>query len=182
MSDKQDHRLFVLGYADEALANAAVAELEQLAQDEFLRDIDWAVVTKGADGKITTRESTRAGSGCPPGCGRRRRRRGADRDRRADRTGRRRGGGGHRRGHGEARRQRVQGEGHADRRRPDAGRPDECSSSIVAPGVHRDIGRRHRGHPEFMAADQTLESPVDGSSGNLLRAAVEDYQEKNTAG
>jgi hypothetical protein len=36
--------------------------------------------------------------------------------------------------------------------------------------------------PEFMAADRTLESPVDGESGNLLRAAVADYKAKSTAG
>jgi hypothetical protein len=33
-----------------------------------------------------------------------------------------------------------------------------------------------------MAADRTLESPVDGESGNLLRAAVADYKAKSTAG
>ena len=36
--------------------------------------------------------------------------------------------------------------------------------------------------PEFIAADRTLESPVDGDSGNLLRAAVADYKAKSTAG
>jgi uncharacterized protein YaaQ len=36
--------------------------------------------------------------------------------------------------------------------------------------------------PEFLAADRTLESPVDGASGNLLRAAVDDYKSKSTAG
>jgi hypothetical protein len=36
--------------------------------------------------------------------------------------------------------------------------------------------------PEFMAADRTLESPVDGESGNLLRAAVADYKAKSRAG
>ena len=60
---EQGHRLFVLGYPDAALADAAIAELDQLAQDEFLRDVDWAVVTKGADGKVTTRESTSADAG-----------------------------------------------------------------------------------------------------------------------
>ena len=177
MGDK-DHRLFVLGYPDAAMAEAAVAELEQLAQDEFLRDVDWAIVTKDADGKITSRESTHSDPGAARGAV---------------------AGGvagaliavagpiglvgvGAAIGIGA-----VVGKLH------DSGFKDKDLESVstlmaegrtvlimsVAPQYLANMRSALTDVPEFIAADRTLESPVDGSSGNLLRSAVEDYKATN---
>ncbi len=178
MTSKQDHRLFVLGYADAALADAAIAELEQLAQDEFLRDVDWAVVTKGADGKITTRESTRSDPGAAKGAV----------------------------AGGVAGAliaiagpiglvgvAAAVGIGAVTARLADSGFKEKDMETVaglmkegrtvlildVAPQYIANMRSALTDVPEFRAADRTLESPVDGSSGNLLRSAVEDYKSSN---
>ena len=59
--------LFALGYPDEALADAALAELHELSTDNYLKVADWAIVTKAADGKVKTRESTGSDAGAARG-------------------------------------------------------------------------------------------------------------------
>jgi uncharacterized membrane protein len=181
MSDKQDHRLFVLGYANEALADAAIAELEQLAQDEFLRDVDWAVVTKGADGNITTRESKRSDPGA---------RRGAVAGGVAGALIAIAG------PIGLVGVAAAAGIGAVTAKLVDSGFKEKDLETVaglmqegrtvlildVAPEYIENMRSAIEDIPEFMAADRTLESPVDASSGNLLRSAVEDYKAKNAAG
>jgi len=179
---KVDHRLFVLGYPDAAQADAAVAELEQLAQDEFLRDVDWAIVTKAADGTMTSRESTRSDPGAarggvaggvagaliavmagPIGIG-------------AVAVG--------------------AGVGAVATALKDSGFKDKDLTSVgdlMQPGrtvLLLDVPGEYVEHmrsamtdvPEFKASDRWMESEVDGSSGNLLRSAVTDYRTKQSNG
>ena len=47
----------------------------------------------------------------------------------------------------------------------------------VGSGFHERMRAAIKDVPEFAAADRTLESPVDGESGNLLREAIAAYKE-----
>jgi uncharacterized membrane protein len=57
MTDSMTRRLFVLGYPDRSGAEAAVAELTELTRDEFVSLDDWAIISKGADGELTSSTS-----------------------------------------------------------------------------------------------------------------------------
>jgi len=175
---EQGHRLFVLGYPDATLADAAVAELEQLSHDEFLRDVDWAIVTKDADGKVTTRETTDSDAGAAKGAvaG------GVAGALIAVMAG----------PIGIAGVAVAAGAGAVVAALHDAGFKNKDLTSVsdlMQPGrtillldIKPEYVDKMRSAltdvPEFKAADRTLESPVDGASGNLLRAAVADYKTK----
>jgi uncharacterized membrane protein len=178
----QGHRLFVLGYPDAALAEAAVAELEQLSHDGFLRDIDWAIVTKDADGHVTSRETTDADAGPAKGAvaG------GVAGALIAVMAG----------PIGIAGVAVAAGAGAVVAALHDSGFKDKdltAVSDLMQPGrtvlimdVKPEYVDKMRSAltdvPEFVAADRRLESPVDGASGNLLRAAVADYKAQGSAG
>lgn len=59
--------LFVLSFPNETLAKVAVGELNDLKVDKFVDAQDYAVVTKGADGKLKVDESKSADPGAQRG-------------------------------------------------------------------------------------------------------------------
>jgi uncharacterized membrane protein len=175
MGDQQQRYLFALGYPDEALADAALSELHELRTDNYLEVTDWAIVTKSPDGKVKTRESTGSDAGAARGAvaggvvgallvlaG----------------------------PIGWAGAAAATGVGALAAVLHDGGLKEKDLESVA--GLMRD-GRtvlvltvtpefRERMHqaltevPELAAADPKVESPVDGSTGNVLREAVEQYR------
>lgn len=65
-TDDKKH-LFLLGYPDEAGAEAGIAELKELQRDMFLEVKDYAIVTKDPGGELTVRESKDADAGAQRG-------------------------------------------------------------------------------------------------------------------
>jgi uncharacterized membrane protein len=59
--------LFVLGYPDADGAERAVGSLAELERTGYLAVTDYAVISKGADGKLAVREDKRADHGAGPG-------------------------------------------------------------------------------------------------------------------
>jgi uncharacterized membrane protein len=175
MGDQQERYLFALGYPDEALADAALAELHELNTDEYLKIADWAIVTKALDGKVTTRESTSSDAGPARGAvaggvvgallvfaG----------------------------PIGWAGAAAATGVGALTAALHDSGLKNEDLKSVaslmaegrtvlvltVTPEFRDRMRQALTEVPELAAADRALESPVDGSTGNLLREAVEQYR------
>jgi uncharacterized membrane protein len=175
MGKTEDRYLFVLGFAEAAQAEAAIREIGNLGWNNNLKVVDWAIVTKSPDGKVSTRENTSQDPGAkrgavagglagaliavagPLGLG-------------------------------------VvaasAGIGAVTAALRDSGFKDDDLKSVA--GLMKDgrtvliltVDTMYRDRlrmaikdvPELVAADQTLESPVDGSSGNQLREAVEQYR------
>jgi uncharacterized membrane protein len=172
---EQGHRLFVLGFTDEAQADAALAELHALGVDQFVRDVDWAIVTKDADGKVTTRESTSSDPGPARGAVV-----GGVVGALVAITG----------PIGLAGVAAAAGVGAVVAALHDSGFKNDdltATADLMKPGrtvlildVAPDyVERMHTAVtdiPEFRAADRTLESPVEAESGNLLRTALDDYR------
>jgi uncharacterized membrane protein len=175
MGDQQERYLFALGYPDEALADAALAELHELDTDNYLKVADWAIVTKSADGKVTTRESTHSDAGAARGAVA-----GGVVGALIVMTG----------PIGWAGAAVGAGVGAVAAALHDGGmKNDDLKSmaSLMADGrtvlvltvtpEYRDRMRDALTEvPELAAADRKLESPVDGSTGNLVREAVEQYR------
>jgi len=67
MGNDEKKHLFVLGYADRAAADAAIAELTELQRDQFVQVKDWAIVSKGDAGELTVTESKEADPGARRG-------------------------------------------------------------------------------------------------------------------
>ncbi len=175
MGDQQERYLFALGYPDEALADAALAEIHELSTDRYLKIADWAIVTKAPGGKVTTRESTSSDAGAARGAVA-----GGVAGALLVMAG----------PIGWAGAAAATGIGAVAAVLHDSGLKNKDLESVA--GLMRE-GRtvlvltvtpefRDRMHdaltevPEIAAADPKLESAVDGSTGNLLREAVEQYR------
>ena len=175
MGDQQKRYLFALGYPDEALADAALAELHELSTDNYLKVADWAIVTKAADGKVKTRESTGSDAGAARGAV-----------------------AGGVAGAllvlagpiGWAGAAAATGVGALAAVLHDGGLKEKDLKSVadlmrdgrtvlvltVAPEFRDRMHEALTEVPELAAGDPKVESPVDGSTGNLLREAVEQYR------
>lgn len=175
MGATEDRYLFVLGYREAEQAEAAIREIGTLGWNNNLKVIDWAVVTKSPDGKVSMREGT---PGYPDAA------RGALAGGLAGAivavTG----------PLGLAAVAASTGIGALIAALRDSGIMDEDLKSVASlmkdgrtvliltvDSVYRDRLRMAvTDVPELVAADQVIESPVDGSSGNLLREAVAHYR------
>lgn len=67
MRNKDARHLFVLGYPERGKAEAAIVELTELQRDQFLEVTDYAIISKGADGRVTVDESKAADPGARRG-------------------------------------------------------------------------------------------------------------------
>jgi uncharacterized membrane protein len=173
--------LFVLGYPDKAMADAAVAEMHVLDVDGFLKVADWAIITRDEDGTVRSHEPTTADPGAARGAV----------------------AGGVAGAFmvllgpiGIAGVAAAAGVGAVAAALHDSGFKDqdmEAVGALMADGrtillaaVESEYVDRMRTAiqeiPEFVAADRTLESSVDGSSGNLLRETIAQYKEQRAAG
>jgi uncharacterized membrane protein len=175
MGDQQQRYLYALGYPDRALAEAALREIHELSTDNYLKVADWAIVTKALDGKVTTQESTSSDAGAARGAV-----------------------AGGVAGAllvlagpiGWAGAAAATGVGALTAALHDSGLKNEDLKSVaglmsegrtvlvltVTPEFRDRMHAALTDVPELAAADRTLESPVDGSTGNLLREAVEQYR------
>ena len=175
MGKTEDRYLFVLGFAEAAQAEAAIREIGNLGSNDNLKVIDWAIVSKSADGKVTTRESTSQDPGAARGAVA-----GGLAGALVALTG----------PIGLAAVAASAGIGAVTAALRDSGFKDEDLRSVAdlmkdgrtvliltVDTLYRDRLRMALTDvPELLAADQTLESPVDGASGNQLREAVEQYR------
>jgi uncharacterized membrane protein len=175
MGDQQQRYLFALGYPDEALADAALAEIHELSTDNWLKVADWAIVTKAPDGKVTTRESTKGDPGAARGAVA-----GGVVGALLVMAG----------PIGWAGAAAATGVGALTAAIHDSGLKNEDLRSVaglmaegrtvlvltVTPEFRDRMHEALTEIPELRAADRALESPVDGSTGNLLREAVEQYR------
>ena len=67
MADEAKKHLFVLGYPDRAAAEAAIVEMRELERDQYIEVGDYAIISKGADGQLTTEENPNADPGAQRG-------------------------------------------------------------------------------------------------------------------
>lgn len=169
--------LFVLGYPDKAMADAAVREMENLKNSDYLKVTDWAIITRDADGTVHTHEST---SGDDVGAAR-----GAVAGTVAGALIAIAG------PIGLAGVAAAAGIGAVTAALRDSGFKDKDMESVgalmadgrtvllvsVGSEFHERMRSAIKDVPELAAADRTLESPVDGASGNLLREAIAAYKE-----
>ena len=175
MGSTEDRYLFVLGFPEAALAEAAIREIGNLGWNNNLKVIDWAIVTKSPDGKVTTRENTSKDPGAARGAVA-----GGIAGALIALTG----------PVGLAAVAASAGIGAVTAALHDSGFKNEDLRSVASlmkdgrtvliltvDSVYRDRLRMALTDvPELVAADQAIESPVDGSTGNQLREAVEQYR------
>ena len=178
MTDTMTRRLFVLGYPDRAGAEAAVAELTELSRDMYVSLDDWAIISKGTDGELTTSTSDAGKSAAEKGAF---------------------AGGfavaliaiagpiglaGVAVGAGiGAVTGAVHKSGFKDKDVKSVGELMQGGRTLLIRTVPGEYADRFRDAidevPELKAADRRLESDVDGSSGSMLHDAIAEYKAAN---
>jgi uncharacterized membrane protein len=173
--------LFVLGYPEASQARAALAEIGNLGNSGFLKADDWAIVERDATGKVTFEESPSADHGALRGAA----------------------AGGVAGAFlvvlgpvGWAGAAALAGAGAVASKLHDAGfKADDMSAvgdlmrdgrTVLLVSVTDEYVANMRAAmqdvPELIASDRSMEAPLTGDAGNVLRKAVEEYRTSHPEG
>lgn len=173
--------LFVLGFPEASQARAALAEIGNLGNSGFLKADDWAIVERDASGKVTFEESPSADHGATRGAV----------------------AGGVAGAFlvvlgpvGWAGAAALAGAGAVVSKLHDSG--FKANDMDAVGGLMRDgrtvllvsvtdeyvenMRAAMKDVPEFLASDRSMESPVTGEAGDVLRHAVEEYRTSHPEG